>query len=74
MRETPFHERTRPLNRMQMWFNWDQYVVPDVYTDLHEELRSTRTEVSMGDMSPLSKYGSPHLRVGSSIVIPPQQR
>ena len=56
MKETPFHERTRRLNRMQMWFNWDQHIVPDVYTDFHEELRTTRAAVSMGDMSPLSKY------------------
>jgi aminomethyltransferase len=56
MRCTPFHERTASLNRMQMWFNWDRYVVPDVYVDMHRELRATRDAVSMGDMSPLSKY------------------
>lgn len=39
-----------------MWFNWDLYVVPDVYSDMHAELRATRDGVSMGDMSPLSKY------------------
>lgn len=56
MRLSPFHDRTAPLNRMQMWFNWDRYIVPDVYTNAHEELRATRGAVSMGDMSPLSKY------------------
>ena len=56
MKHTPFHDRTAPLNRMQMWFNWDLSIVPDVYADMHEELRATRTMASMGDMSPLSKY------------------
>jgi len=53
---TPFHERTAALNRQQMWFNWDRHIVPDVYTDVREELRATRQAASMGDMSPLSKY------------------
>jgi aminomethyltransferase len=53
---TPFHSRTRALNRFQMWFNWDLHIVPDVYTGFDEELRATREAVSMGDMSPLSKY------------------
>jgi len=39
-----------------MWFNWDRHVVPDAYRDLASELRATRERVSMGDMSPLSKY------------------
>jgi aminomethyltransferase len=56
MKVTPFHARTLPLNRMQMWFNWDRHVVPDVYSDFARELRATREGVSMGDMSPLSKY------------------
>jgi aminomethyltransferase len=53
---TPFFARTRPLNRYQMWFNWDLHVVADLYTGLSEELRATRNTVSMGDMSPLSKH------------------
>ncbi len=53
---SPFHARTASLNRMQMWFNWDLHIVPDVYTDFHKELRATRESVSMGDMSPLSKH------------------
>jgi aminomethyltransferase len=53
---TPFFARTRPLNRFQMWFNWDLHVVADVYTGMSEELRATREGVSMGDMSPLSKH------------------
>lgn len=56
MKVTPFHSRTRALNQFQMWFNWDLHVVPDVYTGMEEELRATRENVSMGDMSPLSKY------------------
>ena len=39
-----------------MWFNWDEHVVPDAYRDVASELRATRERVSMGDMSPLSKY------------------
>ena len=53
---TPFFSRTRPLNRFQMWFNWDMHVVADVYTGLSEELRATREAVSTGDTSPLSEH------------------
>lgn len=56
MKLTPFHGRTSQLNRRQMWFNWDEHVVPDAYRDLASELNATRERVSMGDMSPLSKY------------------
>jgi aminomethyltransferase len=56
VKPTPFHDRTSRLNRRQMWFNWDEHVVPDAYGDLASELRATRERVSMGDMSPLSKY------------------
>ena len=56
MKLTPFHDRTSGLNRRQMWFNWDRHIVPDAYRDLASELRATRERVSMGDMSPLSKY------------------
>lgn len=56
MKLTPFHDRTSRLNRTQMWFNWDRHIVPDAYRDLASELRATRKRVSMGDMSPLSKY------------------
>ena len=56
MKLTPFHERTLPLNRMQMWFNWDRHIVPDTYAGFAAELKATREGVSMGDMSPLSKY------------------
>lgn len=56
MKTTPFHGRTAARNRLQMWFNWDRHVVPDAYEDPVAELRATREGVSMGDMSPLSKY------------------
>lgn len=56
MKVTPFHDRTHRSNRLQMWFNWDQHVVPDAYEDFATELRATRAAVTMGDMSPLSKY------------------
>jgi glycine cleavage system T protein (aminomethyltransferase) len=53
---TPFHDRTHRSNRKQMWFNWDRHIVPDAYNDFATELRATRVAVTMGDMSPLSKY------------------
>ena len=37
------------------WYGWGGYVVPDVYTDVHRELRAIRSAVSMNEMSPIPK-------------------
>ena len=52
---TPFHRCTVNLNRTPWWYSWGGYIVPDVYTDIHTELDAIRTNVSMNEMSPLSK-------------------
>ena len=52
---TPFHTRTAALNTTPWIFNWDICHVPDEYVDMTSELKAIRTNVAMGDMSPLTK-------------------
>lgn len=52
---TPFHGRTARNSRTPWYFNWDLCHVVDVYDDFHAELDAIRTNVAMGDMSPLCK-------------------
>jgi len=52
---TPFHGRTARLSATPWYFNWDLCHVVDVYDDFHAELAAIRTNVAMGDMSPLCK-------------------
>ena len=52
---TPFHDRTAALNTTTWWYGWSQYVIPDVFTSMEEELAAIRRGVAMIDMSPLPK-------------------
>ncbi len=54
-RGTPFHQSTSARNASPWWYGWGGYVVPDVYTDVHSELRAIRSAVSMNEMSPIPK-------------------
>ncbi len=54
-RGTPFHSSTAARNASPWWYGWGGYVVPDVYTGPFEELRATRSAVSMNEMSPIPK-------------------
>jgi len=53
---TPFLECTAKLNENALWLRWGNYMVVDTYSDQESELRAIRTNVAMGDMSPLAKY------------------
>ena len=52
---TPFHDRTAALNTTTWWYGWSQYVIPDVFTSMEEEVAAIRSGVAMIDMSPLPK-------------------
>lgn len=52
---TPFHERTSKLTQTTWWYGWSQYVIPDVFSTVEEEVAAIRTAVAMIDMSPLPK-------------------
>ena len=52
---TPFHDRTSKLNQTTWWYGWSQYVIPDVFTSVEEEVAAIRNAVAMIDMSPLPK-------------------
>ena len=53
---TPFLECTAKLNENALWLRWGNYMVVDTYSNQESELRAIRTNVAMGDMSPLAKY------------------
>lgn len=53
---SPFLECTAKLNENALWLRWGDYMVVDTYSDQESELKAIRTNVAMGDMSPLAKY------------------
>jgi aminomethyltransferase len=55
MRGTPFHEQSTKYNTTRWWYAWDHYLVPDMFTDVEEELRAIRSSAAIIDMSPLPK-------------------
>lgn len=55
MRGTPFHELSSRYNATRWWYAWDHYLVPDMFTDVEEELRAIRSTAAIIDMSPLPK-------------------
>lgn len=52
---TPFHERTSKLTETTWWYGWSQYVIPDVFSSIEDEVAAIRNTVAMIDMSPLPK-------------------
>ena len=44
---------TAALATTNWYFNWDLRMVPDEYVDYGQELKAIRTNVAMGDVSPL---------------------
>ena len=53
---TPFHNETSKSVAGALWYNWGDYVVPDVYTSLSKELSAIRQSAALCDMSPLPKF------------------
>ena len=52
---TPFLEHTAKLNENALWLRWGNYMVVDTFSNQEDELNAIRTNVAMGDMSPLAK-------------------
>lgn len=52
---TPFHEATSHHVISCLWYGWSDYVIPDVYTSAHDELKAVRERAGIIDMSPLPK-------------------
>jgi aminomethyltransferase len=52
---TPFHSRTAALNMTTWWYGWSNYVIPDVFTNVDDEVDAVRNSVAVIDMSPLPK-------------------
>jgi aminomethyltransferase len=57
LRQTPFHERTAPLNLGHAWRRWAGHMVASAY-DLHHEreYHAIRNSAALLDISPLYKY------------------
>ncbi|VDC21286.1 aminomethyltransferase family protein [Pseudogemmobacter humi] len=56
LRETPFHPRTAPLNRLQNWGAWAGYMTPSCYGDSAMEHTGIRNTATLYDISPMIKY------------------
>lgn len=56
LRETPFHARTAPLNRLHNWGAWAGYRTPACYGDTVMEHTAIRNAASLYDISPMMKY------------------
>lgn len=54
-RGTPFHSLSGASSSTRWWYAWDDYLVPDVFSDMEVELKAIRTTAAMIDMSPLPK-------------------
>jgi len=52
---TPFHARTSALNSTTWWYGWTDYVIPDVFSNIDDEVAAIRNSVAVIDMSPLPK-------------------
>lgn len=52
---TPFHSHSSANNATRWWYAWDRYLVPDMFSDVEEEIRAIRSTGAMIDMSPLPK-------------------
>jgi aminomethyltransferase len=54
--ETPFHPRTAPANKLNVWHRWKDYTVADAYTDVGMEYNAIRNACGVFDLSPMTKH------------------
>ena len=54
-RGTPFHNSSSKDVSSGFWYGWGEFVIPDVYSSMHEELYAIRNSAAIIDMSPLPK-------------------
>mgnify|MGYP006417155721 CR=1 FL=1 len=52
---TPFHAATSEFVTSCFWYGWGDYVVPDIYTSMRDELVAIRERAALIDMSPIPK-------------------
>lgn len=52
---TPFHNSSSKDVRSGFWYGWGDFVIPDVYSSMNEELSAIRNSAGIIDMSPLPK-------------------
>lgn len=53
---TPFHERLAPLALTREWTRWGGYASPNAYIDAGQEYFQLRTQATLYDLSPMTKY------------------
>jgi aminomethyltransferase len=56
LRQTPFHARTAPLNRLNAWGPWAGYTTALAFDDEAMEYTAIRNQASVYDLSPMVKY------------------
>ncbi len=56
LRQTPFHARTGPANRLNAWGAWAGYTTAMVFDDAAMEYTAIRNAASVYDLCPMVKY------------------
>ena len=54
--QTPFHERTSALNKLNVWHRWKDYTVSDAYYNVALEYAAIRNACAVFDLSPMTKH------------------
>ena len=54
--QTPFHERTAALNKLNVWHRWKDYTVSDAYYNVALEYAAIRNACAVFDLSPMTKH------------------
>ncbi|HET9474809.1 MAG TPA: hypothetical protein VFO82_13005, partial [Steroidobacteraceae bacterium] len=54
--QTPFHERTSALNKLNVWHRWKDYTVSDAYFNVSLEYAAIRNACAVFDLSPMTKH------------------
>src|SRR4030095_11000872 len=54
--QTPCHERTSALNKLNVWHRWKDYTVSDAYFNVALEYAAIRNACAVFDLSPMTKH------------------
>jgi aminomethyltransferase len=54
--QTPFHERSSALNKLNVWHRWKDYTVADAYFNTALEYSAIRNACAVFDLTPMTKH------------------
>ncbi|NND01138.1 MAG: aminomethyl transferase family protein [Gammaproteobacteria bacterium] len=56
VKTTPFYQRQKAVDLVNLWHRWQEYTVPDVLNNVTVEYFAIRNSASVFDITPMSKY------------------